>query len=75
MENLFGYVWLWKVVKKENNIKKNGFHFIIKIKKENNIIKISQKFMYLYIMKENKLNKFDEIYKNNLLTLNLLFIF
>ena len=75
MENLFGYVWLWKVVKKENNIKKNGFHFIIKNKEENNIIKISQKFMYLYIMKENKLNKFDEIYKNNLLTLNLLFIF
>ena len=75
MENLFGYVWLWKVVKKENNIKKNGFHFIIKNKEENNIIKISQKFMHLYIMKENKLNKFDEIYKNNLLTLNLLFIF
>ena len=41
MENLFAYVWLRKVVKKENNIKKNGFHFIIKNKEENNIIKIS----------------------------------
>ena len=27
------------------------------------------------MMEKNKLNKFDEVYKNNLLTLNLFFIF
>ena len=33
------------------------------------------KLFNLYIMKYNKLNEFEEIYKNNLLILNLFFIF
>ena len=33
------------------------------------------KLFDLYIMKYNKLNEFEEIYKNNLLILNLFFIF
>ena len=33
------------------------------------------KWFNLYIIEGNKLNKFDESYKNNLLTLNLFFIF
>ena len=58
-------------------LKENGFlifDFIIKNKKENQIF-MHLKLFNLYITEENKLNGFEEAYKNNLLTLNLFFIF
>ena len=69
----------WKIVKRKKKTgKKNNFlifDFIIKnIKKKTIKYKVIRnlyilKLFNLYIIKENKLNKYKKVFKNNLLTL------
>ena len=68
----------------KKNIKKNGFPifgFTTQNKNENQILLKLVKKLYIfklfniYTMEKNKLNEFEKVYKINLLTLNLIFIF